>query len=82
MSEKNIFLTTKGYYETALDNLELYQKNSGQILKIFMEQQNDMSNDFVKQYNEWVANCQKGFNDYRKIILDGLDFLANSIEKK
>lgn len=82
MSEKNMFSTTKDYYETALDNLELYQKNSGQMLKIFMEQQNNMSNDFVRQYDEWVANSQKGFNDYRKLILDGLDFLSSSIEKK
>ena len=46
-----------------------------------MDQYSDTNNDFMKHYNEWIANSQKGFNDYRKLILDGLDYLADTFEK-
>lgn len=81
MLNKDIFLRTKIYYETALNDFELYQKNSEKILSIFMDQYSDTNNDFMKHYNEWIANSQKGFNDYRKLILDGLDYLADTVEK-
>ena len=81
MLNKDIFSMTKAYYETALDNFELYQKNSEKMMRIFMDQHGDMNNDFMKHYDEWIASSQKGFNDYRKLVLDGLDFLADTFEK-
>ena len=81
MLNKDIFSMTKAYYETALDNFELYQKNSEKMMRIFMDQHGDMNNDFMKHYDEWIASSQKGFNDYRKLVLDGLDYLADTFEK-
>ena len=81
MLNKDIFLRTKIYYETALNDFELYQKNSEKILSIFMDQYSGTNNDFMKHYDEWIASSQKGFNDYRKLVLDGLDFLADTFEK-
>ncbi|MBW1646147.1 MAG: hypothetical protein JRJ56_07465 [Deltaproteobacteria bacterium] len=81
MSNKEIFLLTKSYYKTALDNFELYQKNSEKMLKIFLDQYGDLNSDFMKNYEEWMANSHKAFDDYRKLILDGLDYLADTFDK-
>ena len=81
MLNKDMFSMTKTYYETALNNFELYQKNSEKMLKIFMDQHSDTNSDFMKHFDEWTASSQKAFNDYRKLILDGLDFLTDIFGK-
>lgn len=81
MFNKDVLLLAKTYYKTAFDNFELYRENSEKILRIFMDQGGETNNDFMKQYNEWITNSQKGFNDYRKLVLDGLDYLADRVEK-
>lgn len=82
MLNNDMFAMTKTYYETALNNFELYQKNSEQMLRMFMNQNGNLDKNSMKQYDEWVANSQKGFNDYRKLILDGLDYLADTFGKQ
>ena len=52
MLNKDMFSMTKTYYETALNNFELYQKNSEKMLKIFMDQHSDTNSDFMKHFDE------------------------------
>ncbi|OPX18802.1 MAG: hypothetical protein BZ151_12690 [Desulfobacca sp. 4484_104] len=82
MIPKEMFSMAKMYYKTAFDNFELFQKNSEQMLRMFLNQHADMNSDFMKQYEEWLVNSQKGYNDYRKLVLDGLDYLADTMERQ
>ena len=80
-NKKDIFNMTKTYYQTALDNFELYQKNNENMMKIFFDQYGDINGDFMKHYEEWLTNSHKAFDDYRKMVLDGLDYLADNFEQ-
>ena len=82
MANKEIFELTKTYYQNALDNFELYQDNSEKMLEIFLSQYGDLNQDFMKQYREWMNNSRQAFQDYRKMVLDGLDYLADTFDKK
>ena len=81
MFGNDMFGMAKVYYKTALDNFELYQKNSEQMLRMFMNQANCLDDGFLKNYDEWVVNCGKAFDDHRKLVLDGLDYLSETFEK-
>ncbi len=81
MVPKEMLTMAKTYYNTAFDNFDLFQKNNEQMLKIFMNQHYDMNSDFMKQFDEWLVNSRKSYNDYRKLVLDGLDYLADTTEK-
>ncbi len=82
MANKEIFEMTKTYYKNALDNFELYQDNSEKMLEIFLSQYGDLNSDFMKHYREWMNNSRQAFQDYRKMVLDGLDYLADTFDKK
>jgi len=79
---REILEMTKAYYKTALDNFELYQDNSEKMLDIFLNQYGELNNDFMKQYREWMTNSRRAFSDYRQMVLDGLDYLAETFEKQ
>jgi len=81
-NNKEILEMTKAYYKTALDNFELYQNNSEKMLDIFLNQYGELNSDFMKQYREWMTNSRQAFSDYRKMVLDGLDYLAETFDKK
>ncbi len=82
MPNQQIFEMTRAYYKNALDNFELYQDNSEKMLEIFLSQYGDLNSDFMKQYREWMNNSRQAFQDYRKMVLDGLDYLADNLNKK
>lgn len=80
MKSSNMFTTTKGNLETALRNYEVFLKENEKMVTLYLDQLKQENNKLHIYYKEWVENSNKAFDDYRDMIIKGLDYLSNYME--
>lgn len=81
MQYTNVFGQTKEYYQTAFSNMERFQSENEKLVKIFMDRLENMDPSIAKNYSEWTEIVQKGFADFQDLVLKGLDYLSENMDK-
>ncbi len=78
----NFFNNIKNYYNLTLDNFNLINKQQEQMVEFFIKTQPDAYKDnLLKIYQEWTKNSEIALNDYKNMVLKGLDYIETSYKK-
>lgn len=81
MEKENVFVMAKGYHTIALKNFELLQKQNQKMMALFLKEMETENKKLDMDYNEWLADTQKALKDYQELMLTGLDYLSDCLEK-
>lgn len=81
MEKVNMFVLTRSNFENALKNFELFQKQNEKTVSLFLEQMKQENKKLKANFTEWIETTNKAFDDYRDIIIKGLDYLSDYLEK-
>lgn len=79
MKVENVFTVAKNDFDRKLQNFDLFQSRNEKNLKLFLEVMESEKLD--RKFNEWIDNERKAFADYREVMLSGLDYLSENLEK-
>jgi hypothetical protein len=81
MDPQNIFDMVKSYHRVALQSFQTLQAQNERMISFFLEQAKKENLKLDQNYQEWLSNTKKAFDDYQTMILKGLDYLANCFER-
>lgn len=81
MENDNVFTMAKGYHDIALKNFTLLQKQNEKMMALFLKEMQNEDQKLSTNYNEWLNDTKKALNDYQELIMTGLDYLSDCLEK-
>lgn len=70
---KNIFEFNKNTFDNGFKAFEMMQDQAEKTLNTMIEQVTWMPEESRKMINDWVGNCKKGRNEFKKMVDDGFD---------
>jgi hypothetical protein len=80
--EKNIFKNLKSFYELAIENFNLINNQQQNMIEFFLQTQPDLYRDnLMKVYKEWLKNSEIALNEYKNMVIKGLDYLEENYNK-
>ena len=79
---QNIFKNLKSFYELAIENFNLINNQQQKMIEFFLQTQPDIYREnLMKIYKEWLKNSEIALNDYKNMVIKGLDYLEENYNK-
>ncbi len=80
--KQNIFKNLKNFYELAIENFNLINNQQQNMVEFFLQTQPDIYRDnLMKAYKEWLKNSEIALNEYKNMVIKGLDYLEDNYNK-
>ncbi len=78
----NYFTMIKDLYKMSFDNFTMIFNQQKKLIESFMEAQPDIYKDNMKKlFDEWSKNVENSFNDYKGLVIKGLEYLEETYNK-
>ena len=82
MVKENIFENLKDVYNLAFENFKLLTEQQRTFVEMFLKNSQLPNSDaFLKLYKEWLGTTEKALDDFKDVVLKGLDYMADNLKK-
>ncbi len=79
---QNIFKNLKNFYELAIENFNLINNQQQNMVEFFLQTQPDIYREnLMKSYKEWLKNSEIALNEYKNMVIKGLDYLEDNYNR-
>jgi hypothetical protein len=83
MGPENIFVNLKSVYELAFENFKIVTEQQKNFVEMMIKNSKAPNSEFLlKTYNEWIDTTEKALEDFKGVVLKGLDYMSESFNKK
>ena len=69
-------------FDVAFDNVTKVQDFNAKLLKNMLEKSKDVQADAVQAVSDFIESARKGRDEYRKMILEGLEKVGGALTRK
>ncbi len=81
MSE-NVFEGLKNVYGLAFENFKIVTEQQKNFVEMFLKNSQLPNSDLMlKLYSEWLATTEKALDDFKDVVLKGLDYMSDTLKK-
>ena len=82
MAKENIFENLKDVYNLAFENFKLLTEQQRTFVEMFLKNSQLPNSDaFLKLYKEWLGTTEKALDDFKDVVIKGLDYMADNLKK-
>ena len=79
---EDFFKNLKMFYEMSIENFNLINKQQQKLIEFFLQTQPDIyRSNLLKVYKEWLKNSEIALNDYKNMVIKGLDYMDDVYKK-
>ena len=79
---QNIFKNLRNFYELAIENFNLINNQQQNMVEFFLQTQPNIYRDnLMKLYKEWLKNSEIALNEYKNMVIKGLDYLEDNYNR-
>ena len=83
MSGENIFENLKSVYNLAFENFKILTEQQRTFVEMFLKNSQVPNSDaFLKLYKEWLETTEKALDDFKDVVIKGLDYMSDNFKKK
>ncbi len=82
LKDINYFSMVKDLYKISFDNFNLIFQQQKKIAEAFINAQPEIYRENLKKlFDEWSKNIENAFNDYKELVIKGLEYLEETYDK-
>jgi hypothetical protein len=82
MMDKNVFEGLKSVYGLAFENFKIVTEQQKNFVEMFLKNSQLPNSDAIlKLYTEWLATTEKALDDFKDVVLKGLDYMSDNFKK-
>ena len=79
---EDFFKNLKTFYELAIENFNIINKQQQKVIEFYLQTQPEIyRSNLLKVYNEWLKNSEIALNDYKNMVIKGIDYMNDIYEK-
>jgi len=79
---ENFFHALKSFYKLTFENLNLMQTQQQKMIEFFLQTQPQSYREhLLKIYQEWIKNSQLAFDNYKDMVIKGIDYMEDVYKK-
>ena len=83
MGPENIFVNLKSVYELAFENFKIVTEQQKNFVEMMLKNSKTPNADYLmKTYEEWINTTEKALDDFKGVVLKGLDYMSEAFNKK
>ena len=81
LSSEAFFKNLKDVYSVSFENFHLVSQQQKKFVEFWLsQQQSPFKEELQKAFDEWYVNVDKAMNDFKDIVLKGLDYMQETIK--
>jgi len=78
----NYFTMVKDLYKMSFDNFLMIFQQQKRLAESFIEAQPESVRENLKKlFDEWSRNIENAFNDYKDMVIKGIEYLEETYDK-
>ncbi len=80
--KENVFEGLKNVYSLAFENFKIVTEQQKNFVELFLKNSQLPNADaMLKLYSEWLATTEKALDDFKDVVLKGLDYMSDNLNK-
>ena len=80
--KENVFEGLKNVYSLAFENFKIVTEQQKNFVELFLKNSQLPNADaMLKLYSEWLATTEKALDDFKDVVLKGLDYMSENLNK-
>lgn len=81
--KENVFEGLKSVYSLAFENFKIVTEQQKNFVEMFLKNsQLPNSEALLKLYSEWLATTEKALDDFKDVVIKGLDYMSDNLKKQ